>query len=115
MLSFIFTLLLLALATEAAVELVIKSSIFESIRKHISKLGSWPEELLKCGYCFSVWIAAGIILVVPSTIINVSPWLAVNFLITVLIVHRLSNITHNVIDKWTDKYYDLRYTNTVKD
>ncbi|KKL91952.1 hypothetical protein LCGC14_1889510, partial [marine sediment metagenome] len=41
-------------------------------------------------------------------------WYAVNVLLTLLVVHRTSNIMHNVIDKWTDKYYDMRYINTDK-
>ena len=104
----------LAFATEAVVELVIKSQFFAPVRRLASKLGSWTEELFKCGYCFSVWVALGWIALVPAVIIPASSWYAVNVLLTLLVVHRTSNIMHNVIDKWTDKYYDMRYINTDK-
>ncbi len=104
----------LAFATEAVVELVIKSQFFAPVRRLASKLGSWTEELFKCGYCFSVWVALGWIALVPAVIIPASSWHVVNVLLTLLVVHRTSNIMHNVIDKWTDKYYDMRYVNTDK-
>ncbi len=104
----------LAFATEAVVELVIKSQFFAPVRRLASKLGSWTEELFKCGYCFSVWVALGWIALVPAVIIPASSWHVVNVLLTLLVVHRTSNIMHNVIDKWTDKYYDTRYVNTDK-
>jgi hypothetical protein len=105
----------LAFATEAVVQLVIKSEIFSPIRRLASKLGPWTTELFKCGYCFSVWVALGWIALVPAVVIPASSWHVVNVLLTLLVVHRLSNIMHNLIDKWTDKYYDVRYVNTEKD
>jgi hypothetical protein len=114
MLIYVLLILGLAFATEAVVQLVIKSEIFSPIRRLASKLGYWTDELFKCGYCFSVWVALGMITVVPAVILPVSDWHVVNVLLTLLVVHRLSNIMHNVIDKWTDKYYDVRYVNTEK-
>lgn len=104
----------LAFATEAVVQLVIKSEIFSPIRRLASKLGSWTAELFQCGYCLSVWVALGMITAVPNAILLVSDYPGVNVLLTLLVVHRLSNVMHNVIDKWTDKYYDMRYVNTEK-
>lgn len=114
MLTFILIILGIAFATEAVVELVIKSQIFSPFRRLVSKFGSRTEELFKCGYCFSVWVALGWIALVPAVIIPASSWHVVNVLLTLLVIHRLSNIIHNVIDKWTDKYYDQRYVNTDK-
>ena len=107
----IFTL---ALATEAAVELLVKSKFFEHPRQVLSRW-SWIKQLINCGYCTSVWVAMGFIAAVPVSVIPISDWAFVNVLITLLLVHRLSNIMHNVIDKWTDKYYDMRYVNTDKE
>lgn len=113
-LTYMLVLFGLAFATEAVVELVIKSTFFAPVRKLASKMGYWTAELFKCGYCFSVWVAMGMIAAVPVVILPVSDWRVVNVILTLLVVHRLSNVMHNVIDKWTDKYYDMRYVNTDK-
>lgn len=114
MLTFILIILGMAFATEAIVELVIKSSIFSPIRRLISKFGSRTAELFKCGYCFSVWTAMVMVSIIPVVVLPVTDWFIINAALTMLVVHRLSNVIHNVIDKWTDKYYDHRYVNTDK-
>jgi hypothetical protein len=111
---YVFALLAAALVTEAITELVIKSEIFKPFREIIFKLGSWFEKLFTCGYCFSVWAALLVVLVFPATVLHVSDIIGVDMGIAVLIIHRLSNVIHNITDKWTDKYYDLRYINTDK-
>ncbi len=102
-----------AFITEALTELVIKSVFFKYFRTQVSRLGEWVEELFKCGYCFSVWVAI-VIVGVTGCSVPVSAYFIFNSFVTVLIVHRLSNVMHNIIDKWTDKYYDMRYVNTDK-
>lgn len=111
--TFLLVVFILAFATEALVQLFTKSEFFEFPRKVLSKW-SWFERLLACGYCTSVWVAMGLIAVAPVAVLPISSWTFVNVLITLLVVHRLSNVIHNVVDKWTDKYYDLRYVNTDK-
>lgn len=113
MLSLLVTMVCLTLVTEAITEIVVKSQIFLPFRKYVSSKSQFLKELFHCGYCFSVWVATGVTLIcgisIPLTergIIDVP--------VTVLVVHRLSNIVHNVIDKWTDKYYDTRFVNTDK-
>jgi len=106
--------LVLAFVTEAIVELVVKSEIFAPARELAFKLGSWTTSLFKCGYCFSVWVATGLVLITQLSY----PLTGNKFIdlgLAVLVVHRLSNVLHNVIDKWTDKYYDVRYVNTEKE
>ncbi|KKM86338.1 hypothetical protein LCGC14_1280070, partial [marine sediment metagenome] len=70
----LWVLLLFALsfATEAVVELVIKSEFFAPVRRFASKLGPWISKLFECGYCFSVWVALGWIALVPAVIIPAS-------------------------------------------
>lgn len=113
MLIYVLMVFALALLTEALTEVAIKSTIFKPIRERVSKVGVWVKELLSCGYCFSFWVAWFLTtlsdLRFPLTDINV-----INCLLMALIVHRSSNVIHNVIDKWTDKYYDTRYINTDK-
>lgn len=112
--TYALVIFLMSFATEAIVELVIKSQFFSPFRNLMFRLGSWTTELFKCGYCFSVWVAMGMILAVPVVVLPLSNWRVVNVLLTLMLVHRLSNVIHNVIDKWTDKYYDMRYVNTDK-
>ena len=33
----------------------------------------------------------------------------IDYAVTLLIAHRGANILHNIIDKYTDKIYDMRY------
>ena len=98
---------------EAITELAVKSQIFLPFRRWVSSKSQFLKELLHCGYCFSVWVS----LFSVSTLGTVIPLTGRGILdlaVTVLIVHRLSNVLHNVIDKWTDKYYDTRFVNTDK-
>lgn len=87
--------------TEALTELVVKSKIFEPLRKFFfdrrdHKLFSFLNELFDCGYCFSVWsgTCVGLLLVDLNLVHFTIDWLIVGILL-----HRLSNILHNVIDR----------------
>lgn len=106
--SFIASVIL----TELLTELVVKSEIFKSFREFVSGF-DWLNKLLSCGYCFSVWSAALVVLLVGPFYELVSS-LFLNYLLTLLIIHRVANVWHNIIDKWTDKYYDVRFVNTEK-
>jgi ABC-type iron transport system FetAB permease component len=103
----------MSFATEAVVELLVKSVVFEPVRKFVSRV-NWFKQLFSCGYCMSVWVAAAAVACVPVAVMPLSDFVLVNILATTLVVHRLSNVMHNVIDKWTDKYYDMRFVNTDK-
>jgi hypothetical protein len=86
--------------TEALTELVVKSELFWPMRKWLfdrgqnSRVFSFFHELIDCGYCFSVW--AGFFSLV--LVLN-SDYTPILFFITGLIIHRLSNLIHNLIDK----------------
>jgi len=60
---YILTLLLIVIATEAITEILVKSELFEPLRKYLfsrsvdSKVFKFFHDLLDCGYCTSVWIA----------------------------------------------------------
>lgn len=114
---FIKTILAVILV-ELLTELVIKSVIFKPIRKKLPDLfipfHNWFEDLLSCGYCFSVWAALGVVFLLQLSY-NFTGWYGVDTVLTSLVVHRCSNVLHNFIDKWTDKYYDSRYVNTIQE
>ena len=115
---FIAKLVLAVILTELLTELVVKSEIFKPLRKklpnYVIPFHDWMEELLSCGYCFSVWVAAGVVILL-QLVYNLTGWYLVDLALMSLIVHRLSNYLHNFNDKWLDKYYDAQYINTEKE
>ncbi len=108
------TLLFAVILTELLTEFVIKSVVFRPVRDLIKKLGGWFAELFSCGYCFSVWSAYGVVLLLGLAY-NFTGWYYVDLTLTGLIVHRLSNYLHNFNDKFLDKYYDVRFINSGSD
>jgi hypothetical protein len=99
--SLLITLILSIVTTEAVVELVVKSEFFSPLRawffdRRKNKAYNFIHELLDCGYCFSVWVAflVSIILVDLSFISGFFGWF-----IAWMVVHRTSNILHFVIDR----------------
>ena len=71
MFTLVLIILATAFATEALVELLVKSKFFEFPRQFLSKW-SWFKSLINCGYCTSVWVAMGLISFVPMCIIPIS-------------------------------------------
>lgn len=108
MLSFLAAIIL----TELLTELIVKSVLFKPVRKYVSK-NEWLYELFHCGYCMSVWAAFGVVFTLGTTY-DFTGISLVDWGLTSLIVHRLSNYLHNFNDKWLDKYYDTRFVNTEK-
>jgi len=97
---------------ELITELVIKSEIFESFRGVFTsrKNKNWfywyIGSILSCGYCFSVYSGIFSALLLK---INLMGYGIIGIIFSGLIIHRCSNILHNLIDKYTNKYYDLRF------
>ena len=95
MLKYILSVVLI----EALTELVVKSGFFEPIRKFFFKrkdrwFFNWTNSLLDCGYCTSVWIAFFVL----TTFILLDNFY-VNMVFYGIILHRLSNGLHFVIDR----------------
>lgn len=86
------------LATEAITELVVKSEFFAPLRKWFfesdNRVLNFVHGILDCGYCFSVWAAffSGALLFVFNNFI-------VDLFMVFIVIHRLSNIVHFVIDR----------------
>lgn len=108
-----FKILCAIVLTELLTELVIKSEIFKAFREKIGSTHSFFRKLLSCGYCFSVWAALGVVLTLNLSY-AFSGIVAIDYIVSALLVHRVSNYLHNFNDKWLDKYYDMRFTNSVK-
>jgi len=108
MLSFLAAIIL----TELLTELIVKSVLFKPFRAKVS-MNDWLYDLFHCGYCMSVWAAAGVVFTI-GTSYDFTGISVVDLGLTSLIVHRLSNYLHNFNDKVLDKYYDSRFVNTEK-
>lgn len=95
----IIMLFLVALATEAAVEIVLHGFPLEPLRK-LAQLTTFTRKLFSCGWCLSVWVSAFLYAFTAL----VSP-----VLVYVLVVHRASNIMHasyERIRKGTPRWFD---------
>jgi hypothetical protein len=93
---------LLIILTEAITELLVKSSIFEPVRKFFFirrdyKACKFLHELLDCGYCSSVWIAYILYLSVYGLPLDKGS-IFVSILFP-LIIHRMANVLHFIIDR----------------
>jgi len=99
MLRIIIVFLFLVIFTEAITEIITKSELFSPIRKFFfdrrqNKLSRFLHDLIDCGYCVSVWIglfSAYVFIFVDNIIFNL-------FFIGI-VLHRLSNILHYLIDR----------------
>jgi len=97
--GFLLKIILFVIATEAATNLITKSEF--SIRFIKKPLFKWRRfkffdfihDILDCGYCTSVWTA-----LILSLFFITNKF---DFLIIVLVLHRMSNLLHFIID-WFD-------------
>lgn len=102
-------------AVEALTELIVASQFTFPIRDWFSrisepkgfwqKLRAWVGYLLNCGYCTSVWVAmlaAGFFVPVPDYAICAKYSIPI-YIIKVLIIHRLSNLMHELFKKWFNR------------
>jgi hypothetical protein len=87
--------------TEGLVEVLSKSEIFSPVRKWFFKrrenrVFNFIHSLLDCGYCLSVWVGTFVgLLLVDLPIVHP----ALDWFIVGLLLHRLSNLWHNIIDR----------------
>lgn len=85
--------------TEAITQLITKSEFFKPIRKFFFKkkknrFFNWIHDLLDCGYCTSVWV--GLFVVICMIVVNN---IVLNAFFVGIVLHRLSNILHFIIDR----------------
>ncbi len=95
--------LMSVILTEAITEIVTKSELFEPLRSKVFNLGQknkffhWLHSLLDCGYCFSVWSGMLVALLFFKDI-DLLHW-SLDWIFVAIILHRTSNLFHNVIDR----------------
>ena len=101
---------------EAVVEIEVASELFVKVRAKVSRLplvGWYLNGLFSCGYCLSVWVSAAVALAIPTKIIPNDtgslfdiphPLTAIaNYLLIAFILHRLSNIWHEMVHRWLQR------------
>lgn len=101
-LIFLFSIVLV----ESITELLTKSEIFSPVREFFfnrrqNKVLAFIHRLLDCGYCTSVWAGWFVALVFFMNIGIINVW--VDWFFIGLLIHRLSNILHFIIDR-IDRY-----------
>lgn len=94
----IIDIIIAIIFTEAVTELCVKSDFFSPFREYLfnhrsNKLFNFLHKLFDCGYCLSVWV--GFLSLFLVYFIN--SW--ISFFIIGIIIHRLSNFFHFVIDR----------------
>jgi hypothetical protein len=89
--------LLLIIFIEALTEILVESSILSKPREYLAQKNGLLGELIHCGYCTSVWVAASIAWVAPLAFTS---YFLLNYFITVFILHRLSNLLHEAYSKF---------------
>jgi hypothetical protein len=99
----VWFLIVAVLATEAITNLLVKSEFSNKFikkplfNKKDIKFFEFLHDLLDCGYCTSVWVA-----IVPGLwYANLAEWLTP--ILFILVIHRLSNIAHFIIDLIDEK------------
>jgi len=101
---------------EATVEIEVASEIFRGFRSRVVRvplIGWYLNGLFSCGYCLSVWVSAIAALFVPGSLLSVCdsavackifggvwPILVADYLFKVFVLHRLSNIWHEMVWRW---------------
>lgn len=107
---YIVLCILSAFICEAVVELVSKSVFFSFLRTYLlnstNRVKHFFGEAIKCPYCCSVWVSFILTLVL---FVFVTPVLTsvvvIDFVLFLLVVHRLSNYVHDFSDRYISKDY----------
>lgn len=89
------------LYVEAVTEILINGEIFAGFRDFLHNLSDFTSQLITCGYCLSVWVSATIAWALPLPISNYS---LINFIVATFALHRLSNVTHEAIVRWLQRF-----------
>lgn len=112
-------LLLIIIITEALVEFISKSDLLHKFRQDLSE-SNWYilrffGDAITCPYCCSFWVSMFWLIVfnnityinfIHNSVLNY----IFNFVISMLLVQRLSNYLHGIFDRFFSTRKDVRYT-----
>ena len=95
---------------EAITNILTKSDIFRPLRAYLfesdNKVLKFIHNILDCPYCTSVWVSLSSILLLCLYLNNLLPHILALFFMGV-ILHRLSNILHCLIDRIDSNHIGL--------
>lgn len=97
-----YTIIFLVILTETITELLVKSDIFNPVKKFFYtrskvRVCKFIHDLLDCGYCTSVWAAYGLCLALVEWPVTKVGWAFC--ILFPLMIHRLSNLQHFIMDR----------------
>lgn len=92
--------ILLVICIEAVTEILVDSAIFEKPRLFLSRMSTNLGVLVHCGYCTSVWVSGFFGWFFAAQIFCFFPSFWISYIVTVFVLHRLSNIFHELVSKW---------------
>jgi len=99
---FVFKILSVVILIESITNILTKSDIFLPLRKYLfksnNKIFIFIHNILDCPYCTSVWVSIFCIIMLYLFNLNFLPQILTLFFVG-LILHRLSNILHHIIDR----------------
>jgi hypothetical protein len=95
--TIIFQWVALIIAIEALTEIIVDSKIMLPLRNWLTKVNpGFLGELVKCGYCFSVWPSFPAAFILQGDIFGI---FILDIFIKWMLLHRLSNVFHGVISR----------------
>lgn len=92
------TAAVLALGIAAVAMTVTMAGIFEPLRDRIEARSEWWGELFTCPYCFSHWLAFGVVAVFQPRPL-VSPWWWVDMVASAFVLVTLASVGCGLIKK----------------
>ncbi len=106
----VLQILITLISIEAITNIISKSVLFEPIRKLLFKSNNrtlkFIHEGIDCPYCTSVWVSLFCTVMLYLDVINLLPQILALFFIG-LVLHRLSNVVHFIIDRIDSNHIDL--------
>lgn len=95
---------------EAVTNILTKSDIFRPLRAYLfesnNKILRFFHTLLDCPYCTSVWVSLSSIVMLCLYVYSLLPHILALFFMGI-ILHRLSNILHFIIDRIDSNHVGL--------
>lgn len=95
---------------EALTNVLTKSELFKPLRAYLfssnNRVLKFIHNVLDCGYCTSVWVSLFSIILLYLYINNLLPHILALFFMGI-ILHRLSNILHFIIDRIDSNHIGL--------
>ena len=95
---------------EAITNILTKSDIFRPLRAYLfesnNKILRFIHNILDCPYCTSVWVSLSSIILLCLYLNNLLPHILALFFMGV-ILHRLSNVLHFIIDRIDSNHVGL--------